>query len=248
MPISGNPTIFGVDPYHAGSNSDTETRAILGTLAVDPDGRTHRYGQLAGTAVGTSRLCVKAAITANHEDIAFQTAGVVGDSSASISVGATDIVANEYDDGFLVIIDDAGEGYVHRITRHGVNSGAATVVFGITPNLQVATTTATTVTLVRNEWRDLVIATGGTQTDIPAGITVVAMAADEFGFFGVAGVFPCLTSGTNTATAGEPVTIGEATNGSLSGRDAVAEPLVGYAPTGVAPTSGENNPYYVSIV
>lgn len=248
MPISGNPTIFGVDPYHAGSNSDTDTRAILGSLAVDPDGRTHRYGQLASTAVVNARLCVKAALTANHEDIAFATAGAAGDTSVDISVGATNIVANEYDDGFLVIIDDTGEGYVHRITRHGVNSGAATVTFGISPGLQAATVVASTVTLVRNEWRDLVIATGGTQTDIPAGVTVVSMAADEFGWFGVAGVFPCLSSGTNTATAGEPVTIGEATNGSLSGRDAVAEPLVGYAPTGVAPTSGEHNPYFVSIV
>lgn len=243
--LSGTPNIFSFNPQ----TTSTTPLHQLGAKGVAADGRIYRYGQAASTGIATGKLCVAPAITTNHEDNAFASAGVVGATVLSITVGATEVAANEYVEGYLVVVDDTGEGHTHKIVRHETStSGGEAVEFEIAgPGLAEATTTSTTVTLVRNPYKDVVIATGGTQTDIPVGVTPVAFAADEYGWFQTGGYAAVLTSGTNTATAGEPVTIGEATNGTVSGRDAVAEPLVGIAATTVNATNGEHNVYYLLI-
>lgn len=219
----------------------------LGTKGYSADGRIFRYGQAAGTEIATGVLCVSPAITANHEDIAFQAAGAVGDKVVTITLGATAVTGNEYEEGYLLIVDDAGEGYTHLIERAPATASAGDIELRITPGLQVATTTSTTVTLVRNPYRDVVIATGGTQTSIPVGVSPRVMTADNYGWFQTGGWATVLMSGTNTPTAGEPVTIGEATNGSVSGRDAVAEPLVGIAQETTNPASGEHNGVFLTL-
>lgn len=244
MSLSGYPTIFGIDPY----SIDTVPRHQVGVKGVASDGRVFRYSFAGASDIVTAVLCVAADITTNHEDIAFATAGSIGDTVHSITVGATAVAANEYVGGYMVIIDDTGEGYSHLITAHDASSaGSENINVYTKPGLQVATTTSTTVTLVRNPYRAVVIATGGTQTDVPVGVTPRAITASNYFWLQTGGIASILTSGTNTATAGEPITIGEATNGSVSGRDAVAEPFVGHALTGVAPTSGEHNPYFLEL-
>lgn len=243
MAISGYPTVFGIDPYSV----DSIPTQDLGTKGVAPDGRIFRYGNVGGTQIAAGKLCVSPAMTANHEDIAFASAAAIGDKSVSITIGATAITANEYDEGFLLVIDDTGEGYTHKIVSCPTTDGSAAISISITPGIQVATTTSTTVALLRNPYRDVVIATGGTQTSIPVGVSPIVMTASYYGWFQTGGWAAVLSSGTNTATAGEPVTIGEATDGSVSGRDSVAEPLVGIAQETTAATSGEHNAYYLMI-
>lgn len=243
MSISGNAAVFGIDPHRTG----TTQLHPLGTKGISKDGRIFRYGQAASTAIATGKLCVSPALTANHEDNAFAAAGAVGDKTVSITLGATATTANEYDEGFLIIQDDTGEGHAHRIVSLPATASGGTASVVISPGLIEATTTSTTVTLVRNPHRDVVIATGGTQTSIPVGVTPVAFAVDEYGWFQTGGWCAVLQSGTNTPTGGEPVTIGEATNGSVSGRDAVAEPLVGICQETTNATSGEHNAVYLLL-
>ena len=242
--LSGNPQIFGINTYEQSSTPLHQ----LGTKGITADGRIFRYTQAAGTGIATGKLCVAPRITTNHEDIAFATAGVVGDKSISITLGATAVTANEYDEGYVVIVDDTGEGHTHEIVRHGVSaSGSEAITIDLKTPLVAATTTSTTVTLVRNNHRDVIIAVGGTQTDIPVGVTPIAVTADYYFWAQTGGWASLLSSGTNTCTAGEPATIGEATDGSVSGRDSVAEPLVGIAGTTVNATSGEHNAYFLMM-
>src|SRR3990167_4708035 len=237
---SGPIQIFAQDVF---VESATPTHPV-GTKAITSDGRTWRYAKNASTALTTGVLCVQADLSANHEDVPFQTAGVIGDTSIALTIATTSVAANEYVDGYAVVIDDTGEGRAHLITAHGTGTG--TVTFYIKPGLLLATTTSTTVCLVRNPWMDVVI-NDSTQTDLPAGVTPMAITADYYFWIQTGGVTAVLASGTNTPTAGSPVTIGEATNGAVSGRDAVAEPLVGQALTSVAPTSGEYGPVFLTI-
>lgn len=225
---------------------DSEQRFPLGSKVSTADGRVYRYCQNAGTALARGKLTVAAGIVANHEDLAVNTAAI-GDKSLTVTLGATGVTENEYAEGYVVVVDDTGEGVAHKIDGHAAADAAAEVVIYLETPIETAFGAATTVTLVKNKYRDVVIATGGTQTDIPVGVPNIAVTADYYFWAQSGGVAAVLTSGTNTATAGEPVTIGEATNGSVSGRDAVAEPLVGIAPATTAPTSGEYNPYLLLI-
>lgn len=244
MSLSGYPTIFGIDPY----STDTIPSHQVGVKGVAADGRIYRYGKVGASDIATGKLCISPSVVSNHEDIAFASAGAIGDTVVSITLGATAVTANQYDGGYLLIVDDTGEGYTHLIEAHGTSSaGSEAINITITPGLQVATTTSTTVTLVPNQLSGVVIAAGGTQTSIPVGVTPIAMSASTYGWLQTGGWSTVLQSGTNTPTAGEPVTIGEATNGSVSGRDAVAEPLVGIAQETTNPVSGEHNGVYLLI-
>lgn len=240
--LGGNPTVYGIDPFSTSSNPLHK----VGTKGVTAEGRLYRYARNGSTALNPGELCKAADLTANHEDRAFATAGAVGDTSVSISIGATNIVANEYVDGHLVIIDDTGEGHAHRITKHGVNSGAADVTFYIEPGLEEATTTSTTVTLVRNPFSGVVVTQASSdQLDIPTGVPNLDVAASEYFWIQTGGT--CAVLQDATITAGNPVTIGSSTAGAVEARDAVAEPLVGIVPAGVNTTDTEFNPVYLLI-
>lgn len=221
----------------------------VGTKAQTPDGRTFRYAKAGAAALVVAQLQVAADLTANHSNLVPQAAAVAGAKTVSITVGAAAIAANEYIDGYLVVDDGAGEGYTYRITRHDTCTAAGgTVTFDIHPRLQVALAVATsTVTLVRNPYSAVVVATGGTQTDVPVGVSLRAVTAAYYCWLQTGGICSLLSSGTNTPTAGQPVTIGEANDGSVSERDAIAEPLVGIAPTGVGATAGEHDPYFLML-
>lgn len=238
--LSGNATIFGIDPFSIG----TTQLHRLGTKGVAKDGRIYRYCRAAGTAIATARLCIAQDITANHEDRAFATAGAVGDTSVDISIGATNIVANEYDEGYLVIIDDTGEGHTHEIVRHGVNSGAATVTFVIKPGLEEATTTATTVTLVRNPYRNVIIADGN-QSDFAVGVTPIALSADNYGWLQTGGIASVLIDGA--LTAGRPITISGSVSGAVAAYDAATEHIVGLFPAGAIADNTENGPVFLTL-
>lgn len=242
--LSGFISIFANSPLE--ENSETPKHPV-GTRAVTPDGRTFRYAKAGATALVIANLQVQADLTAHHEDIAFAAAGSIGDDSISVTLGATAVTANEYDGGYVTVIDDTGEGYNYEIVSHGVSSGSEAITVYIKPGLKAATTTSTTVTLVRNPYSAVVIATGGSQADLPAGVTVRAVTAKYFCWLQTGGIASVLSSGTNVPTAGQPITIGEADNGSVSERDAIAEPLVGIALTGVNATADEHNPYFLTL-
>ena len=84
----------------------------LGTRAETPDGRVFYYAQEDGTAIGTAGLIVdNVAVVAAHDmDVPTTAAHSVGDTTISIEVPTTDLTANQYKDGYMVVNDGPGEG------------------------------------------------------------------------------------------------------------------------------------------
>ena len=240
--LTGNPTVFGIDPF---SESATPIHP-LGTKGVTTDGRIFRFTKNGAVALTTGRLCIAADLIANHEDRAFATAGVVGDKIVSIAIGGTAITANQYDEGYLVIIDDTGEGHTHQIVRHGTSTtGSENVSFTITPGLKEATTTSTTVTLVRNIYSGVLVS-DTSQSDIPVGVTPIAVTASYYFWLqagGIAGVY----TDTTATVQGQMVTIGATDNGAVTVHDSVAEPIIGIAPVGVTATATEECPVFLTL-
>ncbi len=116
----------------------------LGTRLVLPDARAYRY-VLAGEAAGAGKLCMQAAGVANHDmDLATAVAGTVGDSTITVTLGATLASLNQYQDGYLYVNDGPGEGHIYQIKSNpAADSGASlAVVLAETETVRVALTTA----------------------------------------------------------------------------------------------------------
>jgi len=240
MSLSGNPTVFGIDPY----NISATPVHPLGAKGISADGRKFRYAKAGAADLNPGQLTIGVNIVANHEDIAFATAGAVGDRTVSITIGATAVTASQYTNGYLVIIDDTGEGHTHLITDHGITAGSEAIDISIEPGLTEATVVATTVALVRNLYQDIIISNTD-QNDIPTGVPQVTITAEYYGWVQTGGICGVLMD--ESVANGLQLTIGSSTAGSVELVDANAEIIVGIACGGVNAQDGEYNPIHLSI-
>lgn len=236
--LSSLPGIFGIKP------NEVSTTPVhpLGSKGFAPDGRIYRYSRNSTTALVRGVVTKAADVTDDHENVVFQAAGAVGDTVVNITISTTSIAASEYTEGYLVIVDDAGEGHTHKIKRH--ESGTGTIQLTLETPLLVATTTATTVTLVRNLYNLLTITNTG-QNDIPTGVTPRAIAISEYYWSQTGGIAAVLQD--ENITAGNPVTIGSSVNGAVELRNAVAEPIVGIVPAGVNTVNNEHSQVFLTL-
>ena len=223
-----------------------DPRAELGTKVKTTDGRIFRYARNGAVALTRGQLQIAPAgflQDDEHADIAVNTAAI-GDETVTVTLGSVLVTANQYAGGYLVVNDDTGEGITYGIRSHPAADASASLVVTLSEPILIAFAAATTVTLVANKWNGVVISTT-TQTNVPAGVPNINITISYYFWLQTGGVCSVLQSGTNTPTKGEPVTIGEATSGSVSGRDSIAEPEVGIGlDTAI---SGEYNPVYLTI-
>lgn len=185
----------------------------LATQGATRDGRLFRYGLAGAVTLAPGKINQVPAVVANHQNIAVQTAAVVGDMSISLTLGATATTAKQYDDGYVVGYDVSGVGQCLQISGTPVLALSTTGPFAL--NDPVATAIATTgkVNLELNPWSGgLVYATGAT-TEFCIGVAPVSITAANYGWFQTRGTAAVLTNGTITKGAG--VIPGQTTAGSV---------------------------------
>lgn len=238
--FTGVPVVYGIDPKHTESTPQHQ----LGTMGVTSDGRTYRYAQNAGTELAAGKLCIAPDITTNHEDIAVNTFAI-GDTNITVTLGATAITGNEYNEGFVAIVDGTGEGHFHKIKNAPATDASGDCVIELYDPIEVAAVAATTVTLYRNKFRDVLVS-DGTQADLPVGVPNVVVAADYYCWLQTGG--PCtILVDANDTTAGQPITIGDGTTGAVETHDAATEVIVGMQPAGVNSDVGEYGVYELTL-
>lgn len=225
MSLTGAPVIYGIVPHETSSVAQHQ----LGVKGVTSDGRTYRYAQCGDTDIGPGLVVVAPDITGNHEDRDVNTFAV-GDTNITVSIGATAIVGNEYEEGFVFIIDETGQGIAYKIANCPPTAINSDVVIRLAEPIRVAAVAATTVTLYRNKYRDVVVSDGD-QIDMPVGVPNVALAADYYGWIQTRGPCSILVDGNDT-TASQGITIGDTTPGAVETWDAIAEPYIGIQPIG----------------
>lgn len=228
------PVIYGIHPH----KTSTEQKHPLGSLGLMNDGRAYRYCQNAGSSgLNPGQLSVAPDVTANHEDRDVNSF-LVGDRSITIAIGATAITGNEYQEGFVNITDETGQGIMYKIKNIPTSSGSETITVDLEEPIRVTAVAATTATLYRNKYRDVVIS-DGTLTDVPVGVPNVTISTDDYGWLQVGGPCSVLNDASTTVVAGQPVTIGQATNGAVEVIAAATEPTVGICPAGAVGATGE---------
>lgn len=240
MSLSGAIQIFGSDTRTAGATQLHK----LGQLGATADGRRYRYTENGATALVAGQLCVAADITANHEDLVVNTAAI-GDKTLTVTLGNTAIVANDYDGGYVNVLDDNGQGVVYLIDSAPVTAGNGTVIIELHEPIVVAFEANTTVTLIRNSYKEVVVS-DNTQADLPVGVPNFAIPINEFGWLQTGGTCSILVD-TNDTTAGQPITIGAAVNGAVETHNAATEVIVGRQPAGTNGAAAEYGIYDLTI-
>lgn len=218
--------------------------AALGQLGVTGDGRLFRYARAGASAITRGKLQLAPTPKTNHHNLATA-AAAIGATEVTVTLGATAAVANEYADGLLQVNDAIGEGVSYRILSHpAANASAALVVTLKDPIKTLALTAASECSLIHNSYRRVIEGTSATQ--IPAGVPLLNIALEEFGWVQTHGPAPVLAQGT--VTLGAPVIAGSVA-GSVTDNTDVTAPIaqiwVGFAP--IAGVDTEYRAIYLTI-
>jgi len=218
----------------------------LGTKAITPDGRIFRYAQAGAVALAAGQLQVAPDVLTNHENLTVTAAVAAGGQTVNITVGATAITANDYDGGYLVVNDEAGQGYCYVIDACPASAGTENIDVTLLHAVEVALTTSSQVTLVKNPYKLVVVSSGGTQTDIPVGVASRVVDLNNYCWLQTGGVASIQTD-TSDATAGTEISIGANDDGAVETHNNVNETVVGICPAGSNPIAGEFNPFVLTI-
>ena len=206
--------------------TSTVARAKLGEKVHTADGRTYRYAKAAGTALDAGKLAVAATLVANHTNIAVAAAADIGATQITVTLGATAATVNQYTEGFVTISDAAGEGIAYKIASHGAADASADLVLNLEDPIRVALTTSSEVILTYNLFDNVVISAID-QADAAVGVPNVAVGADEYFWAQTGGL--CAVLADEAAAAGNALTIGSSTAGSVEVLDGIGEQQIGVA-------------------
>ncbi len=167
----------------------------LGSMMMFADGRRFAYSGITATDIAAGALCQQTLNAADHDLLAVAAAVAIGDKVVTVTNGgSTAIGVDDLADGYIVVEDDAGEGHLYTIRSNDAAATSATVTLTLYDPIQVALTTATTVTLFRNPWGRAIIHPSPA-TALLLGVTPAAR-SNEFGWLQTWGPAACITQGT----------------------------------------------------
>lgn len=216
--------------------SSTLQYAPLGSKAVSGDGREFRYCKAGGTALVPGKLQQAGPEDTAHQNLAPTANGAIGDTSITVTLGASAVTANEYAEGWIIVTTSTGAGYQYQISSHPAADASATLKINLTDPLQTTIASATSkIDMVLNPY-SAVIVNPTTATSNPIGAAVYAIPAGEYGWIQTKGVAPVLVD-DQTVVVGTAIVASNQAAGAC-------EPATGVqAPIGVAVTGGATTQY-----
>ena len=237
-------TILQVVPAEVFTSSSTQ-ETNLGAYAETPDGRGFRYVQNGDVAMVPGNVYQSSAESTDHQGRTPHPA-VIGDTSVPVGLGATAALVDEYKDGFLIVTANGSEGRMYGILGHLATAASATLTATLSEPIKAAITANSTVDLVRNPYRNVVVAPT-TETGVTVGVALHGIVASEYGWMQTHG--PCAVLAETAVGVGLKVLRSTSTAGAVglgSGITADAELTpVGYALTGIA--ASEFGALYLTI-
>ena len=193
----------------------------LGAVGMTPDGRCFRWA-FSGEAIGAGQLVMQKGAVANHDmDLATATAGSVGDTSITVTLGATAATLNQYEDGALYTNDGTGEGHLYAIRSNPAADASASLVLTLHEKIREATSTSDTLNgLIENDYNDVEIYDAD-DIDGPAlGVAPTEIANDTYFWLQTSGRAAVLIQGT--VVLGDAVEASQTTDGAVCLHDVSA--------------------------
>ena len=237
-PSDTSPTAGDVDPNNG---------LVVGTRMILPAGRVFRYAFSNG-AVGAGKGVQSSIALANQDTALVPAAAAVGDKSVTLTFGTspnTDVTADQYANGYLLVNDVDGEGHVYRIKGKGAHvaadvsaSPAVEIFLQDGDTIATALTTSSEVGLVANPYQDVIITPAGAQTARCVGYTACEVADNTYFWvqtWGEAAVFA-----DGTLVIFRPIRVSDGVAGAVenyASQTASEEQVVGFATNVLAATS-----------
>lgn len=216
---------------HDLTTTSTVQQHALGDKVFSPDGRAFRYVQAGASALIPGQVVQSPAIIANHVNLTPTALSSVGDTTITVTLGATAATANQYAGGYLVVeLGSTGAGQTLLIKSHPAANASATLTLTLEDPVRVATTGTVTVDLIANRYMG-VINTPTTATANIVGVSGVAIPAGSYGWIQTRGICGVLTSGTPAAGTG--VGAGTTLAGAVLVNTATLQPMGTVAKTAI---------------
>lgn len=176
--------------------SEATQRYPVGTRAETRDGRVFRYALAGASDLVAGNLLQGPAIVANHLALTAA-AQSIGDTTITVTPGATAGAANLYAAGWLNVDTTPGNGRLMGISGHGaITSSTAFSLYLVKDDaVGVAFTTATRYGLIPSPWNG-VIAMPTTATGSVAGVAQYVITAGQYGWVQTWGMSSLLINGT----------------------------------------------------
>ena len=180
-----------------GAEKKTYTTNVFGFGALSelPDGRRFRFASNADSLVSAGNPFQAPILIANHRDLAvLQT--LANRRYIQVTLGATDMGANQYKDGYAAVHepDLAGAGHIYALDAHNSASASTAATLSLKPNQYVAETLvagSATIDLIPNPYSG-VIALSPSETYGTSFIIGYAAAyhlvANDFGWYQTRGI------------------------------------------------------------
>ncbi len=167
-------------------NNYDARRWPLGTRMIMQDGRRFVFAAAGGTALVRGDMQQSEVPDADHDTLAVQAAGAVGDRTISLTNGSDAIEADLYADGLACTeaVAGIGEGMVLKIElTHVLLAASVTVSLPLAAGygLPFALNTSDTVTLIKNPYEDNII-TAAPPTAMVTGVACSAVPLDNWGW------------------------------------------------------------------
>tara|TARA_R100001079_G_C4449902_1_gene153122 strand:- start:2579 stop:3403 length:825 start_codon:yes stop_codon:yes gene_type:complete len=205
--IAGTGTEGPEQTFHGKNITDKIDPYQQGTTKLFPLGSRLKYGDrefvyafMDGAVTAGKVLQQKAhGKSGGHHDGMAPTANTpAGSYVVSVETGGTNLVADEYADGYLFVNDGTGEGQRWKIKSHPAHVHGSDPSVEITLYDPVTTTLATSdskLTLVPSKYLDVVVAPHA-ESGVVVGVTAMDMADDNYGWIQTKGPAAVLTLGT----------------------------------------------------
>lgn len=173
-------------------------RHPLGHQLILVDGRKFRFTLNGGVLLVVGNVIQTAAALATSVDNTAA-AGAIGDRIITFTHGAATTVVNFFAEGYAVVSVTPGGGDTYKIASHAaLRNATAGDVVNLSPGnaLRRALTTTSRVDLVRHPYQGVLQVVVTTNSGLPVGVAVSAIAVSEFGWLQTRGACGVLTDST----------------------------------------------------
>jgi hypothetical protein len=243
------------------SSTDASLATLVGTKYASDDGREFVLVQNGGTAI-ISGVGVQAPVPITNTtglspattgttgySASFPIAAAIGGKVIQIASGATAILANQFQGGYLNVVESTGLGQTLKIQSNTAAATTSAVVFTLEDAFTVATSTGTRYTLTLNPYgskfgtdfstNGVIISPATTLTGMIVGFTLYPLAAStatvaQYGFIQTKG--PLAVLGSSTVALGLQVGLPSGTAGAVVTQTDAATTPVGTAIVATAST------------
>lgn len=252
-------------PGYTGTGSDYSLDALCGVRFNTDDGRQVVLVRNAATAIGSGLLVQAPAEDTTFNSLAITvptaTPATAGSYQILVTNGATVLNQNRFADGYLIVNAGTGIGQILQIASHTGGSNAGTFTVTLSDPIQVTLDATSTVTLVPNPYKDVVVSATGL-TGVAVGATFYAVSASTastfsvttgaltalgtpvYAFVGCHGVWGIRADGTSTPAVGLPASASSTTAGDVTVFTAAKQIIGNMAGTA---TSAKTAPVYLIL-